>query len=65
MMGKKIMALLSIENMAIDMEERIKFFIEPDFEYMEKLAQNQLTEYYTTEKKKLQIQLEEFLEHIF
>ena len=65
MMGKKIMALLSIENMAIDKEERIKFFIEPDFEYVEKLAQNQLTEYYTTEKKKLQIQLEEFLEHIF
>ena len=65
MMGKKIMALLSIENMAIGKGERIKFFIEPDFEFVEKPMQNQLVEYYTTEKKKLQIQLEEFLEHIF
>ncbi len=65
LVGKKVMALLSIENMAVGKQENIKFFIEPDFDYVEKPTSNQLSEYYVTEKKKLQIQLEEFLEHIF
>ncbi len=51
--------------MAIASGEQVKFFIEPDFDIVDRPEKNQLEEYYATETKKLQIQLEEFLEQIF